>query len=135
VAFTVRANDQGGKRLERLEGSEFVRRLMLHVLPSGIKRIRHYGLPASGCKGVKLNAARLALQVPAIDPQAIESAQAFMTRVAKIDVGLCPYCKVGRLLVTATLRGSAQLPAPGTVLASSRIASRAINAIRWPWKQ
>ena len=58
VAFTVRANDQGGKRLERLEGDTFVGRLMQHVLPTGIKRIRHYGVLASACKGAKLGAAR-----------------------------------------------------------------------------
>ena len=112
VTFSVRADDQGGKRLERLAGSEFVRRFMQHVLPTGVKRIRHYGVLASSCKARKLSAARLALQMPAINPVAIESAQAFMARVAKIDVGLCPCCKVGRLHVTATLQGSAQLPAP-----------------------
>ena len=42
VAFTVRANDQGAKRLVRMQGTEFVRRFLQHVLPSGVKRIRHY---------------------------------------------------------------------------------------------
>ncbi|UUZ70237.1 IS91 family transposase [Polaromonas sp. P2-4] len=112
VAFTVRANDKGGKRLQRLPGVEFVRRFMLHVLPTGIKRIRHYGVLACACKGVKLNAARLALQMPAANPQATESAQGFMARVAKMDVSLCPCCKVGRLQVTAVLQGQARLPAP-----------------------
>ncbi|MFZ2393323.1 IS91 family transposase, partial [Rhodoferax sp.] len=74
VAFMVRADDRGGKRLHRLEGTEFVRRFMLHVLPTGVKRIRHYGVLASACKGSKLNAARLALQMPPINPQALASA-------------------------------------------------------------
>ena len=117
VAFTVRANDRGGKRLERLPGVEFVRRLLLHVLPTGVKRIRHYGVLASACKGVKLRAARLALQMPAANPQAIESAQGFLARVARIDVGLCPCCKVGRLKVTAVLQGQARLPAPAGCVA------------------
>ena len=117
VVFTVRANDKGGKRLERLEGAEFVRRFLLHVLPTGIKRIRHYGVLASACKGVKLSAARLALRMPQSNAQAIESAQGFMARVAKIDVSLCPCCKVGRLQVTAVLQGQARLPAlSGAVL-------------------
>ncbi len=113
VTFSVRADDHGGKRLQRLEGVEFVRRFMLHVLPTGVKRIRHYGVLASSCKAKKLSAARLALQMPAINAQAIESAQAFMARVAMIDVGMCPCCKVGRLVVCANLQGSTQLPAPG----------------------
>ena len=121
VAFTVRSDDQGGKRMVRLQGAEFVRRFMLHVLPTGIKRIRHYGVLASACKAIKLNAARLALQMPAVNSQAMESAQAFMAHIAKIDVLLCPCCKVGTLHVIAALQRPTQLPAPGsTVLAQSR---------------
>ncbi len=85
MAFTVRADEQGGKRLQRLPGAEFVRRLLLHVLPTGLKRIRHYGVLASSCKGVKLTAARQALQSPEPNPAALESAQGFMARVARID--------------------------------------------------
>ena len=45
------------------------------------------------------------------NPQAIESAQAFMQRVARLDVSVCPCCKVGRLHVVAVLKGQARLPA------------------------
>jgi hypothetical protein len=112
VTFTVRANEHGGKRLERLPGLEFVRRFLLHVLPSGVKRIRHYGVLASSCKGKKLNAARLALQMPGINQEAQESAQAFMARVARIDVRLCPACKLGRLRTVEVLAGAKRLPTP-----------------------
>jgi hypothetical protein len=116
VTFTVRANEHGGKRLERLPGLEFVRRFLLHVLPSGIKRIRHYGMLASSCKGRQLNAARLALQMPGINPEAQESAHAFMARVARLDVGLCPACKLGRLRTVEVLSGAKQLPTPGAMV-------------------
>ena len=113
VAITVRADDHGGKQLVRINGVEFVRRFLLHVLPTGIKRIRHYGVLASACKRVKLAAARLALQMPAVNPRALESAQTFMVRVAKIDVLVCPCCKAGRLKVVQVLAGWPRLPAPG----------------------
>jgi len=71
VAFTVRADNKGGKRLERLQGDEFVRRFMRHVLPTGVKRIRHYGVLPSACKAKKLNAARLALQMPLPKPSVL----------------------------------------------------------------
>lgn len=116
VAFNVRADDQGGKRLVRLPGTEFVRRFMLHVLPTGIKRIRHYGVLASACKATKLDAARMALQMPPVNPQAVESAQAFMARVLKLDVSKCPCCPHGRLYVVATLVGLKLLPAPSSTL-------------------
>lgn len=50
VIFSVRADAHGGKRRVRLGGQEFIRRFLLHVLPSGIQRIRHYGVLANVCK-------------------------------------------------------------------------------------
>ena len=116
VVFTVRADDKGGKRMCRLEGTEFVRRFLLHVLPKGIKRLRHYGVLASACKGVKLGVVRQALQMPAINPRAVESTRDFMMRVAKVDVMLCPCCKTGRLRVIEVLAGNSRLSAPGSVV-------------------
>jgi len=121
VAFTVRADDHGGKRMVRLDGAEFVRRFLLHILPTGIKRIRHYGILAPACKKARFGAARLALEMPVLNPQALESAQAFMLRVSKVDASLCPCCKKGRLRIIETLPGLRRLSAPaGTVNAQSR---------------
>jgi hypothetical protein len=111
VVFTVRADCQGGKRTVRLQGPEFIRRVLLHTLPAGIKRIRHYGVLASACKTDKLAQAKLALQMPAPNVKAAESAQAFMARVAQLEVMLCPCCKA-QLRITAVLMGSKRLPMP-----------------------
>jgi Putative transposase/Transposase zinc-binding domain len=113
VVFTVRADEHGGKRRLRLEGAEFVRRFLLHVLPGGIKRIRHYGVLASACKADRLDAARQSLGMPASNPAAQESAQAFMARVARTETLRCPCCKTGTLKVVASLAGSRLLPTPG----------------------
>ena len=67
--------------------------------------------------------------MPAINPQAVDSAQAFMAPVAKIDVLLCPCCKMGRQRDTATLKGSAQLPAPGAT-----VMRRLLCAHRLKWR-
>jgi hypothetical protein len=112
VVFSVRADDQGGKRRMRLPITEFIRRFLLHVLPSGVQRIRHYGVLANGCKKTQLARARQALSQPQPNPRALESAQAFMARVARIEIGICPNCK-GPLHVAATLAARRQLPAPG----------------------
>ena len=138
VAFTVRADDKGGKRVEKLDGDEFVRRFMQHVLPSGVKRIRHYGVLASSCKAKKLNAARVALQVPAVSPEAIESAQGFMARVAKLDVTLCPCCKVGHLHVTVALKGLRAFARTGVQIARSKpgatVMLRLLRACGFNWR-
>lgn len=113
VVLSVRADTQGGKRRVRLPGEEFIRRFMLHVLPSGIKRIRHYGLLASACKTKRLAQARQALGMPVVEAKAVESAAEFMRRVSGLEVLRCQRCKVGHLAVVQTLAGHSRLPAPG----------------------
>ncbi len=79
---------------------EFIRRFLLHVLPRGFMRIRHYGLIANRAKREKLAQARTALDRPrAAEPQRPESLEAFWLRVAHLDVHQCPHCHVGRMLV------------------------------------
>ena len=116
VAFKVRADTKGGKRIVRFNGVEFVRRFLLHVLPSGLKRIRHYGLLAPS-KAQSLAQARTQMQMPQANPVALESAQDFMRRVAQVDLHQCPCCQVGRLRLVETLRGRKTLPAPGVASA------------------
>ena len=52
----------------RLDAHEFIRRFLLHVLPAGFMRIRHYGLIAKRAKRHKLALARAALDQPALAP-------------------------------------------------------------------
>jgi len=96
VRLRVRANTSGAKRTVVLDGVQFIARFLQHVLPPGFKRIRHYGLLAPATKTERLARARNALAMPAPNPQAREDAQAFMRRVAAIEIECCPYCKAGR---------------------------------------
>ena len=73
-----------------------VGRLLQHVLPSGFKRMRHYGLLAPAAKTQRLALARQVLAMPAANPQAREDAQAFMRRVATLEIECCAHCKLGR---------------------------------------
>jgi hypothetical protein len=103
VRLRVRADDSGGKRTIALEGQEFIGRLLQHVLPGGFKRIRHCGLLAPAVKAERLALARAALAMPQPNPCAREAAQAFMRRVARIDIALCTHCGVGHWLVVQEL--------------------------------
>jgi Putative transposase/Transposase zinc-binding domain len=96
VLLRVRADGSGGKRVIAMPGEQFVARLLAHVLPSGFKRIRHYGLLAPAAKAERLATARRLLAMPQANPRAVEDAQTFMRRVAGIDVERCPHCKLGR---------------------------------------
>jgi hypothetical protein len=66
VRFRVRATP--GKRVRSVPAEEFIDRFLLHVLPSGFKRIGHYGLLAPAAKEIQLSLARQALSVPQPDP-------------------------------------------------------------------
>jgi len=48
-----------------LATDEFIRRFLIHVLPKGFHRIRHYGLLASGNRAANIAHARKLLAVPA----------------------------------------------------------------------
>ena len=54
---------------------EFIRRFLMHVLPGGFHRIRHYGLLASGRRAANIARARELLAVPIPYGQKIETAQ------------------------------------------------------------
>lgn len=99
VRFRVRADNTGGKRTVAMDAQQFVGRLLQHVLPPGFKRIRHYGLLAPAAKAERLTLARKLLAMPAPNPQAREDAQAFMRRVAAIEIESCPRCRLGHWLV------------------------------------
>jgi hypothetical protein len=74
---------------------EFIRRFLLHVLPKGFHRIRHYGLFANGHRAANLAHARELLHVapPATASETVATADASAPRVEP-----CPRCG-GRMLV------------------------------------
>ena len=54
--------DGGAHRVMQLEGEEFLRRFLLHVLPKGLMRIRHYGWLANRCRRACLARIRASLE-------------------------------------------------------------------------
>jgi Putative transposase/Transposase zinc-binding domain len=119
LLMRMRADGRGGKRVMALPGEQFIGRLLQHVLPPGFKRIRHYGLLAPAAKTERLAIARKLLAMPAANPQAREDAQAFMRRVAAIDVECCAHCKLGRWRVVEQ-RGADRAAIAAPLLAACR---------------
>ena len=95
VRLRVRG-EASGRRSVSIAGTEFVARLLQHVLPPGFKRIRHYGLLAPTAKRPGLAAARRLLGMPQPNPVATEDARAFMRRIADMEIGRCGRCATGR---------------------------------------
>ena len=98
VRFRYRDYAHGNKtKVMRLPAEEFIRRFLLHVLPSGFMRIRHYGLLANRHRTEHLAACRAALDAPTPVPAEPETVEAFLSRVLGADVNRCPHCGEGRL--------------------------------------
>jgi len=77
-----------------LRGHEFLRRFLLHVLPQGFMRIRHYGFLSNRTRRKKLDMIRQCLQAPSCEPIKME------IETDKNPVACrCPKCKKGQLLV------------------------------------
>jgi len=99
-----RRNGRARFRTMTLAPDEFIRRFLLHVLPKGFHRIRHYGLLASAtCKANIARAKQLiATPLPSIGPSAEHE-----TAGAADDRPSCPCCGGRMIIVEAFARGSA----------------------------
>ena len=105
VTFSYRDRADGSKtKTATVSGHEFIRRFLLHVLPKGFTRIRHYGLLASRKKVENLAACRAALGAEASPPtkQPSDPAERLLA-LTGIDVLKCPNCAQGRMHRRSTL--------------------------------
>jgi hypothetical protein len=102
-----------GSRLKTmtLPADEFLRRFLLHVLPGGFVRIRHFGLLANRGRTVKLARCRALLAAVPQAPPAPEPVAALLLRLTGVDITQCPVCHAGRLRTMAVFRPG-QIPVP-----------------------
>jgi hypothetical protein len=105
VRFRWRDYADGDRvKVMELEAAEFIRRFLLHIVPEGFVRIRHFGLLANRPRKDKLARCRQVLaQPPAPAPRPVESVHALMLRLTGIDIARCPVCQQGRVHVSAIL--------------------------------
>jgi len=95
-------------RTMTLDADEFIRRFLLHVLPTGFHRIRHYGLLASAGRAANIARARLLLAVPQPEIGRSDDADA----VAPPDWRPpCPCCG-GRMIIIETFERDNHARAP-----------------------
>lgn len=86
-----------------LQVDEFIRRFLLHVLPVGFMRIRHFGFLANRSRKQKLDRCRVLLNLVPPSPTAQKSARQLMLEVTGFDLARCPACRVGTLVSLALL--------------------------------
>jgi hypothetical protein len=108
VTFKARDNSHPEKhRLITLSALEFIRRFLLHVLPSGFVKIRHYGLLAPCNAKTKLEKARtLIFQMDLTGGSqhqgqweaVCQTWQELLYQLTGLDLRPCPQCKIGILV-------------------------------------
>lgn len=81
--------DHDKPKVMRLSGAEFIRRFLLHVLPKGFMRLRHFGFLANRCRAEKLKRIRAVLE------QVTELLTANITADAPFAGYPCPKCPQG----------------------------------------
>ena len=99
VAFRWKDYRQHGTaKVMTLNADEFIRRFLLHTLPDGFHRIRHYGFLANGHRAVKLALCRKLLDVAPAEPDAEQARDIVPLR----RPDRCPCCG-GAMIILATL--------------------------------
>jgi hypothetical protein len=103
-----RENGDHKNKVMRVSVGEFMRRFLLHVLPDGFHRIRHYGLFANGHRVEKIAMCRRLLNVPAIKSDSTgHDKQAEPTSI--FEPPACPCCG-GRMKTIETFDGPLSRP-------------------------
>jgi len=82
-----------------LTADEFLRRFLLHIVPRGFMRIRHFGLLANRTRRATLTRCRTLLGQSPLDDAQPESLAVLMQRVTGIDRARCPVCGEGRMQI------------------------------------
>jgi hypothetical protein len=98
-----------------LEAVEFIRRFLLHVLPSGFGHIRHFGFLANRKRKEKLALCRSLLPAPQIVIEASADSPGSRDSITEEQLSRrCPVCQTGRLILIQHLTAAACacLPAP-----------------------
>jgi len=109
-----RAEGRDRQKVMTLATSEFIRRFLIHVLPQGFHRIRHYGLLASGTRADNIARARELLSVSQPEGQPTPAA----VDPSKPD---CPCCGGRMIIIEVFERGATPRYRPTGPIIVSRI--------------
>lgn len=100
VTFSYRDRQDGNQKKEMtLSGDEFMRRFLLHTLPSSFMKIRHIGFLANKSKKTGLERCRefLGTEAVVVEPKPTRE---LLKELTGLDLDHCPSCQLGTMLVS-----------------------------------
>lgn len=104
----------GKPKVMNLAAGEFIRRFLLHVLPPGFHRIRHFGFLANGHRAIRLARCRELLRAPPSPPTVADAD--YRDRCRRLlghEPDACPCCGGTMILVTGLPKPQRARPPPG----------------------
>jgi hypothetical protein len=104
ISYRDSADHDQIKRIT-LDAFEFIRRFLLHILPDGFMKIRHYGIMSNRNRTTKLPTCKEILGVSTNQNHegAKPSWEELLTRITGIDPRLCPHCRKGKMVLKEVL--------------------------------
>jgi len=91
------------QKVMTLSADEFLRRFLMHVLPNGFQRIRHYGLLGNRHRAENLARCRELLAMPVPTPPPPRDYRERWQQITGHDPLQCPKCKTGKMVRIAVL--------------------------------
>ena len=113
VTFTFKNRKKDRTERLTITAVEFIRRFLLHSLPKGFVRIRHYGFLANRNRSANLAAIRQLMGVSAPSDNPVATVEVIMQQLTGIDITVCPSCRKGRMQLFRQIpKGLARPPNP-----------------------
>jgi len=111
VTFTAKNRKKQRTETITITAVEFIRRFLLHSLPKGFIRIRHYGFLANRNRKEHLKAIRDLMGVSSPPEKEVAALEEMMLQLTGTDITACPCCSKGKMQFFAEIpRGRARPP-------------------------
>jgi hypothetical protein len=103
VTFRYKDRKKNTLKQTSISAVEFIRRFLLHTLPTGFVRIRHYGFLANRNRTANLTFIMRLLKAPLKLTKTTTSVQNMMRKLTGIDISRCPQCLIGKMQLVAEI--------------------------------
>jgi hypothetical protein len=105
VTFKYRDYRDNKQKLMTITAQEFIRRFLLHILPSRFTKVRYYGIFGNRVRKTKIQVCQKLLNMK-LKPNLKLTTRELIIRLTGKDPGLCPACQTGRLYRSLSFPGN-----------------------------